>query len=69
MSICAPSLNEAMCSKQQRIQPCLKCQPSKILTGAEGLQSREQNGVSTEVSGNELTRMWGEVWLIEIPQK
>lgn len=43
-----------MCSKQERMEPHLKCQPSKILIGAEALQSREQNSVSTEVSGNEV---------------
>ena len=53
MSICAPSLNKAMCSKQERMEPRLKCQPSNILIGAEALQSREQNSASTEVSGNE----------------
>lgn len=37
----------------------MKCQPSKILIGAEALQSREQNSVSTEVSGNELRIVCG----------
>lgn len=57
--ICAPSLKEAMCSEQERTEPRLKCQPSKILIGAEALQSREQNSVSTEVSGNELRFVCG----------
>lgn len=57
--ICAPSLKEAMCSKQERTEPRVKCQPSKILIGAEALQSREQNSVSTEVSGNELRVVCG----------
>lgn len=50
---CALSLKEAMCSKQERLEPHLKCQPSELLIGAEALQSREQNSVSTEVSANE----------------
>lgn len=52
--IYAPSLKQAMCSKQERMEARLKCQPSKILIGAEALQSGEQNSVSTELSGNEL---------------
>lgn len=37
------------------MEPCLKCQPPKILIGAETLESRgKKNRVPVEVSGNEL---------------
>lgn len=39
---------------RDRTESHLKCRPSQILIGAEALQSREQNSVSTEVSANEL---------------
>lgn len=67
--ICAPSLNETKCSKQEWTGPHLKCQPSKILIGAEALQSREQNSVSTGLSGNELCFVWARPGLIEITQQ
>lgn len=53
------SLNKVMCSKPERMEPHLKCQPSKILIGVQGFQSREQNDVSTEVIGNELCFVCG----------